>query len=75
MSEIDNLLGPGYARVARARKALEDACNAVADISEGIALDACRGWEELRLEALDGDVAFQGDATHSSASTPSRSRI
>lgn len=36
MSELDHLLGPGFARVARARKTLENASAAVTDMAQGV---------------------------------------
>jgi hypothetical protein len=47
VSELDHLLGPDIARVARARKALEDACAAVAEMADGVDDFGPLGTEEL----------------------------
>jgi hypothetical protein len=47
VSELDRLLGPGFARVARARKALEDACAAVADTARVVDDFGPMGTDEL----------------------------
>lgn len=47
MNRIDDLLGPEFGRIARARKALEEACAGVVQMAQGVQDFGPMGTEEL----------------------------
>lgn len=47
MTNVDDLLGPGYGRVVAARKALEDACASVVEMAQDVDDFGTMGTDEL----------------------------
>ncbi|MER7952055.1 hypothetical protein ABTY59_32155 [Streptomyces sp. NPDC096079] len=47
MSNVDDLLGPGFGRIVKARKGLEDACRSVVEMAQDVDDFGPMGTQEL----------------------------